>query len=661
MTVSPDEQRTASTGTGPVPAVPALPPTERRNPRTADIDLLPTRAILGLLNQEDEIVPAAVRLALGPLAAVVDEAADRIRRGGRVHYFGAGSSGRIAILDAAELIPTFGLAPGTVTGHLAGGSGAMERPAERAEDDDAHGAADAAEVTAADVVIGLSASGRTPYVAGALTAAAARGAFTAVVTCNPGSPLHQLAEVAVVADTGPEAIAGSTRLKATSALKLILNSFSTALMIRLGKTYSNLMVEVSAVNTKLRARTVRILAEASGAGEAECQAALARAGGDVRLALVMLLGGSGVPAARRALSAGDGSVRGALTVLGAAPPSPLPGRGRLMMADMRQQPAVLRALADRAGEVAELAASACPGQPAGVLIFGRGSSGHAARYGRRLLQAATGVPASLLCLDGQPAADPGAGPGYQGQLAIAVSRSGRTPEVVAALDRLQRAGAHGIAITNDPASPLATVAQSVICLAAGPEQARPATKTVTAQLLALALLTRALNPQAVDVGVLQAVAGQVEAALADVPPEPVAAALSTARGTVCLAGGLLHAAARQTARMLTQTTSVLAAAYPPGEFAGGPAAALASGLAVLTFGGEQEDPQLAGLRGEASRQGAAWLDVSARPGAVCPLPAGLPDYALAVLATARGQQLAWSAALLAGRDPDAADGGPVTF
>src|SRR6266849_4742631 len=216
MTVSPDQPCAAAEGMDPVLDLSATPPTEQRNPRTTDIDLQPTPVVLALLHAEDSLVPAAVQPVLGPLAEVVDEAAERVRRGGRVHYFGAGSSGRIAVLDATELVPTFGLPPGIVTG--------------------------------------LSASGRTPYVAGALAASAERGAFTAVVTCNPGSPLRSLARVAMVADTGPEAIAGSTRLKATSALKLILNSFSTALMVRLGRTYSNLMVEVSASNDKLRVR-----------------------------------------------------------------------------------------------------------------------------------------------------------------------------------------------------------------------------------------------------------------------------------------------------------------------------------------------------------------------------------------------------------------------
>jgi N-acetylmuramic acid 6-phosphate etherase len=318
MTASPDGPRVA---TDPVLDPSVSPPTEERNPRTLDIDLLPTQVVLGLLHAEDELVPAAVRPVLGTLAGIVDEAADRIRRGGRVHYFGAGSSGRIAVLDATELIPTFGLAPGTVTAHLAGGRGAMEFAVEGAEDDSARGHADAADVTGTDLVIGLSASGRTPYVAGALTAAAERGAFTTVVTCVPGSPLRALAQVTVVAETGPEAIAGSTRLKATSALKLILNSFSTALMVRLGKTYSNLMVEVSATNAKLRIRKIRILREATGADEAACETALRCADGDLRVALVTVLGGAVVPDARQALAAADGSVRGALAALGIAPPA----------------------------------------------------------------------------------------------------------------------------------------------------------------------------------------------------------------------------------------------------------------------------------------------------------------------------------------------------
>jgi N-acetylmuramic acid 6-phosphate etherase len=332
MTVSPDEPSAATADAVPASSFElpshlanglsgdlAAPPTEQRNPRTLDIDVLPTLDVLRMLNAEDQTVPAAVERVLGTLALVVDEAADRVRRGGCVHYFGAGSSGRIAMLDATELVPTFGMAQGMVVAHLAGGDHAMVRAVEGAEDDEALGAAAAGAVGPLDTVIGLSASGRTPYVAGALSAAAARGAFTAVITSNPGSPLLSRAEVALVPETGPEAIAGSTRMKATTAMKLILNSFSTALMVRLGKTYSNLMVEVSATNVKLRDRKVRILREATGADRETCAAALGAADGDLRVAMIMLLGGAGMPAARDALARGGGSVRGALTVLGTTP------------------------------------------------------------------------------------------------------------------------------------------------------------------------------------------------------------------------------------------------------------------------------------------------------------------------------------------------------
>lgn len=324
MTVSPNEPSAATAASsGPPVSVDhsALPPTERRNPRTVGIDVLPTVGILQLLNDEDEIVPGAVRAVLDTLAEVVDVAADRVRRGGRVHYFGAGSSGRIAVLDATELAPTFGLPPGVVISHLAGGDTAMTTAVEGAEDDEARGGAEAAaDVAELDVVIGLSASGRTPYVAGALAAAGAGGAYTAVITSDPGSRLLPLADAGLVAETGPEAIAGSTRMKATTAMKLILNSFSTALMIRLGKTYSNLMVEVSASNSKLRDRTVRILGEASGESPAACETAIEAADGDLRLAMVMLLGGVSAAVAREALEAaagsgGDGSVRSALACL----------------------------------------------------------------------------------------------------------------------------------------------------------------------------------------------------------------------------------------------------------------------------------------------------------------------------------------------------------
>ncbi|MBV9380012.1 MAG: N-acetylmuramic acid 6-phosphate etherase [Streptosporangiaceae bacterium] len=633
------------------------PPTEERNLRTAHIDLVPTRAVLGLLNREDELVPAAVRSVLGTLATVVDEAADRVGRGGRVHYFGAGSSGRIAVLDATELVPTFGLEPDTVIAHLAGGNEAMDRAAEGAEDDSGRGSADTAGVNAGDLVIGLSASGRTPYVAGALTGASERGAFGVLVTCNPASPLRALADVSIVAETGPEAIAGSTRLKATTALKLILNSFSTALMVRLGKTYSNLMIEVSATNSKLRERLVRILVDASGAGEAACEAALARAGGNVKLAMVDLLSGGGVRAARQALTASDGSVRGALAHLDTVAPglAVVAERGRVMAAEMSEQPRVLRSLAARSGEIARQLRGMAPEPLNGVLIFGRESSGHAGEYGSYLLGQTTGRPAVLVPPDMGVRGDLD----YRGYLAIAVSRSGETPDVVAALMRLQRAGARCIAITNAPGSPLAAAAECVIDVAAGPQRARPATSTVTAQMLAFALLAGAMNPHAVDAGVLAETADQVEAVLGEPPARALAALLGTTPGVVSVGDGWLRAAAREMALKVTETTSVLAAAYPAAEFRCGPAAALRPGLAVVGFGdgrGVLEDGygDRASLRAQAAGRGADWIEISPADDAAIGLPRGLPGYALPLLAVVRAQQLAWTAALMAGRDPDGA-------
>ncbi|HEY2519350.1 MAG TPA: N-acetylmuramic acid 6-phosphate etherase [Streptosporangiaceae bacterium] len=656
MSVPPDAPRAALAASDPVLDLAALPPTERRNPRTTDIDLLPTRAVLGLLQAEDAAAASAVRPVLGTLAEIVDEAAQRIGAGGRVHYFGAGSSGRIAMLDASELAPTFSLPPDVVVAHLAGGETAMFRAVEGAEDDRSHGADDARDVTGRDVVIGLTASGRTPYVAGALTAAADHGAYTALITCNPDSPLRALVGAAVVAQTGPEAIAGSTRLKATSALKSIMNSFSTALMIRLGKTFSNLMVEVSPSNAKLRARTMRILMDASGQDEAACAAALGQSGGELGLAMVILLSHASAPDARQALATGH-SVRGALSVLGVTTPAPRSPRGQRVAADLREQPAVLSALAARAGEIAGLVTGAVPGDLAGIVLTGGASPG-VARYGRQLLQAVTEVPVHILPPDAQPpdiqlpGLQPPGGRDYHGYLAVALDKPGAGPEPAAALGAWQGQGAHGLAITDAAGTPLALAADSALTLAAGPERAPLATKTVTAQLLALALLARAFDPAAIDAAAAAALAGQVAAVLADEPADAVPAALSVARGAVCLGRDGLLAAAQDAALKITETTSVLAAAYPPQEFQQGWSAALAPGFTVLGFRGDQGDPGPAVLAAQVTRRGAAWFEVSPHPDAAIRLPSGLPGWALPIVAVVRGQQLARAAALLAGRDPD---------
>jgi N-acetylmuramic acid 6-phosphate etherase len=296
----------------PLTPLPVSSRTEERNRRTVDIDVVSTEEVLRLLNAEEATVAGAVAPVLPVLATVVDRVVERLQAGGRVHYFGAGTSGRMGAADAAEVVPTFGLEPGIFVAHQAGGDRALGTAVEGAEDDEALGARDARGVSAADVAVGISASGRTPYVAGALRSARQAGALTVLVSSNPAAPLAALAQHRVLVDTGPEAITGSTRLKAATAQKMVLNALSTAAMIRLGRTYSNLMAGLSGTNAKLRQRQLSILREASGAGDEACRAELTRCGGDLRLALLCLLSGLEPAAAAGVLADAGGSVRAAL-------------------------------------------------------------------------------------------------------------------------------------------------------------------------------------------------------------------------------------------------------------------------------------------------------------------------------------------------------------
>ncbi|GHH49781.1 N-acetylmuramic acid 6-phosphate etherase [Lentzea cavernae] len=284
-------------------------PTEGRNPRTADIDRVSTTDVLRMINEEDRTVPAAVAEALPELARAVDLGVEAIMSGGRVHYVGAGTSGRLATLDAAELVPTFNVPADWFVAHHAGGPEALVRAVEEVEDHS--GAAQIRRhATAKDLVVGVTASGRTPFVIGALQEAQALGAHTVLVSNNASVPFAP--DVLVALNTGPEAIAGSTRMKAGSAQKLVLTSFSTAVMVRLGRTYSNLMVSMRATNAKLRGRTIRILHEATGEPEAACEQALADASGDLKVALVHLLSGAPTERAAAALEDTKGHVRNAL-------------------------------------------------------------------------------------------------------------------------------------------------------------------------------------------------------------------------------------------------------------------------------------------------------------------------------------------------------------
>lgn len=279
--------------------------TESRNPATMQLHRLPTLEVLRLINAEDARVAPAVAEELEAVAKAVDAITDRMRAGGHLLYFGAGTSGRLALIDAAECPPTFGAAPEDVVAHLAGGQAAYNQASEDAEDDEEAGQRDVvtAGVSASDAVVGVSASGRSPYVVGAVRAARGIGALTVGIACQHPSDLARLVEIMIHPIVGPEVIAGSTRMKAGTAQKMVLNMLSTAVMIRLGRVYSNLMVNLRPTNLKLRRRACRIVIELAGVTEEEATRALEDTGYDVKAAIVVLrLGVTAREAKERLLS-----------------------------------------------------------------------------------------------------------------------------------------------------------------------------------------------------------------------------------------------------------------------------------------------------------------------------------------------------------------------
>jgi N-acetylmuramic acid 6-phosphate etherase len=288
--------------------------TEQRNPRTRGIGAKSTIGILRAIHREDASVASAVSGALPAIARAVDAITHALQQGGRVFYVGAGTSGRLAALDAAELPPTFGTPPRLVQAVIAGGRRALTHAVEGAEDNRARGAQDLAArgLDAKDAVVGIAASGATPYVLGALEFANRRGALTIALTSNPRTLITQMAQIGIVTPTGPEAITGSTRMKAGTAQKLVLNMLSTAVMIRLGRVYDNWMIGVAMTNRKLQARGLRILMEASGAGVAESTRALRQSGHDLGAALIMLKTGASARQAQRLLRDTHGHVHNAL-------------------------------------------------------------------------------------------------------------------------------------------------------------------------------------------------------------------------------------------------------------------------------------------------------------------------------------------------------------
>ncbi|WP_423065570.1 N-acetylmuramic acid 6-phosphate etherase [Devosia sp. CN2-171] len=287
---------------------------EGRNPASMDIDLKPAAEIVALINAEDRAVPEAVGKVLPQVAAAVEKIVTAFEAGGRLIYIGAGTSGRLGVLDASECPPTYGVPPTMVVGIIAGGPGALLNAVEGAEDDVAQGAADLAKIAvgANDVVVGIAVSGRTPYVIGALEHAARVGAATVALTCNPDSPIARMAEISIAPVVGPEVVTGSTRMKSGTAQKLVLNMLSTASMVRIGKTYQNLMVDMQATNKKLVARAVRVVMQATDCSAEAAEAALIEAGNDMKLAILILLTGQRVEDARAALARAGGHLRKAL-------------------------------------------------------------------------------------------------------------------------------------------------------------------------------------------------------------------------------------------------------------------------------------------------------------------------------------------------------------
>lgn len=286
--------------------------TERRNPRSADVDLASSLEIVDLMNAEDSSVAVAVASQREQIARAIDLVEAAFRAGGRLFYVGAGTSGRLGVLDASECPPTFGSDPTMVQGIIAGGPLALTRAQEGAEDrpDAAHTDLDAAGVRAGDVVFGIAASGTTPYVSAALTHARALGARTGIVACSPPEPsVVKAVDVAILPITGPEVLTGSTRLKAGTATKLVLNTITTGAMLRIGKAYGNLMVDLQATNNKLRDRAERLLMLTCALSREEAQAALAAADRRVKLAIVMVKLGLPRAAAEAKLAAAGGVIR----------------------------------------------------------------------------------------------------------------------------------------------------------------------------------------------------------------------------------------------------------------------------------------------------------------------------------------------------------------
>lgn len=288
--------------------------TENPNPNSANIDLCGTEEMLRIINQEDRQVPLAVEKEIPRIAEAVEAITERLKKGGHLFYFGAGTSGRLGVLDASECPPTYGTDPELVQAYIAGGDRALRTPAEGCEDDEQQGAKEADEhgINEKDVVVGITASGRAPYVVGVVKRAREKGAYTVGVVTNKNSILSEYVDTCIAAEVGNEVVTGSTRMKSGTAQKLILNMLSTATMIKLGKVYSNQMVDLRATNDKLRQRAVRIFCTVTRADEETAQEYLQLAGKDTKLAIMMYCSGMEKQKAAELIERHDGFLRGAL-------------------------------------------------------------------------------------------------------------------------------------------------------------------------------------------------------------------------------------------------------------------------------------------------------------------------------------------------------------
>ena len=289
--------------------------TEQVDAKFHMLDVMSVSELLSAMNESDAEVPKAVSLQLPAIEKAIDGVVDRMMQGGRLIYIGAGTSGRLGVLDAAECGPTFSVSEDQVLALIAGGDSALRLPAEGAEDKPENGVTDlkSQKITARDSVVGIAASGRTPYVLGALAYAKEIGALTIGLTCNPNSEISKIVDCAIEIDSGPELLAGSTRLKSGTAQKLVLNMISTITMVRLGKTFGNLMVDLQITNGKLKDRAIRIIEKATGVSRALAEKALSESGHEVKVAILMLLLNIDAESARERLRASQNRVREALS------------------------------------------------------------------------------------------------------------------------------------------------------------------------------------------------------------------------------------------------------------------------------------------------------------------------------------------------------------